>query len=544
MRCGTSLPFAVAFFSVLGVPFVQPMTAGAEATVDYWQIAQQNSQHSQRAVRFCYRYANAWLQFADPTTGLLPRRLDGFEWHYWNAKDCAADNYPFLTLVAHITNNYSLRLISRHILEQERKLTARVDSMTDDFDFATQTFKTATPNLPDVIFGAAEYIKDGLIPITEWLGPTPWSRRAEELLRDIWKHAEVDSPLGKVPSDSIEVDGDLLQAMSRLYWMTGDDRYKDWAFKIADLYITHKPLLDLPILALRDHGCEIIGGLSEVYVIAAHKDQKRHATYKPVIHALLDFISRHGLNEDGMMHIRVDTKTGQPTQPGINDGFGYVLNAFLTVADIDSEPRFREPVIHTLSNIKNVELEKMEGIAGPAMADQLADSLEGAINLLNRIPISSAFDWVDRKMEVLFSQQRPDGIIEAWYGDGNSARTAMMYALYKTQGITAAPWRDDIQLGASRDCDGVIRVFLRSDYPWSGRLRFDRPRHRDYLHLPLDYARINQFPEWFTVKAELTYSMTTNGEPAKLVNGKELFDWPLKLSPGTPMLLTIRTSSR
>ena len=188
------------------------LAAVAQAAVDPWQVAQTNSQQSRRAIEFCRRYAQGWLQHADPVSGLLPRRVDMADQRFWNAKDCAADNYPFLTLVGEMTGDYTLRLISRNILDQEIKLTCRVDSLPDDFDFATQQFKSATPNMADVIFGASEYCKDGLIPITEWVGPGPWSKRMSDLIADIWKHAEIDSPVGKVPTNNMEVDGDLLQA--------------------------------------------------------------------------------------------------------------------------------------------------------------------------------------------------------------------------------------------------------------------------------------------------------------------------------------------
>lgn len=505
---------------------------------DPWQIAQQHSHQSQQAIHLCRRYAQGWLQHADAASGLLPRRIDGADQRFWNAKDCAADNYPYLTLVGEITDDYHLKLIARHILEQEQKLTIRVDSLTDDFAFDTQQFKTAQPNMPDVIFGAAEYAKDGLIPITEWYGPGPWSQRMDGLLKDIWKHAAVDSPIGKVPTDNLEVDGDLLQAMSRMYWLTGNDQYKEWAFKIADLHLLHKKLLDRDVLKLRDHGCEVIGGLSEAYVIAAHKDPYRRERYKPEIRAILDFILQHGVNADGMMHVAVNTKTGEVTQADVSDGWGYVYDAFLTVAEIDNEPRYRDGVIHALCNCSKYEHMKTPGL--DSSADQLADSVEGAINLLNRIPVEGTFQWVDREMSVLFSKQRPDGTFEGWYGDGNSARTALMYALYKTQGIAPSPWREDLQAGASCDRDGVIRLFLKSAYPWSGRLRFDRPRHREYFKLPLDYARINQFPEWFTVQADEKYELTLEGQPARVVSGKDLLAWPVTLEPNKPSLIMIK----
>src|SRR5690606_18258855 len=46
---------------------------------------------------------NAWLEHADPMTGLLPRNLMESR-DIWNAKDAAADLYPFLLLTSWFTD--------------------------------------------------------------------------------------------------------------------------------------------------------------------------------------------------------------------------------------------------------------------------------------------------------------------------------------------------------------------------------------------------------------------------------------------------------
>jgi hypothetical protein len=77
-------------------------------------------------------------------------------------------------------------------------------------------------------------------------------------------------------------------------------------------------------------------------------------------------------------------------------------------------------------------------------------------------------------------------------------------ALWKTQGLTVDPWRADVHFGAVL-VDGVLCISLWADRPWSGRLRFDQPRHHLYLHLPIDYSRLNQSLEWFTVEPAALY---------------------------------------
>ena len=41
---------------------------------------------------------------------------------------------------------------------------------------------------------------------------------------------------------------------------------------------------------------------------------------------------------------------------------------------------------------------------------------------------------------------------------------------------------------------------------------FDQKRHKTILNLPEDYPRINQFPEWFTLDQDATYSIQSNKE--------------------------------
>ncbi|MFZ2053848.1 MAG: alpha/beta fold hydrolase [Candidatus Aminicenantales bacterium] len=499
-----------------------------------WQQAEQNAAQGQRAIQFCRRFSHGWLVHADPRSGLIPRNLTADA--YWNAKDAAADNYPFIVLTATILDDHYLKEISAEILAREEKLTSRLDSLPDDFLFATQGFRTEKADLDEITFGAAEYAKDGLMPISEWLGASPWLERMKQLTRDVFKHAAYDTPAGKIPSLDVEVVGDLLQVTSRLYWMSGDEDYKTWAFRLADQYLLHSNLLERDRLGLRDHGSEIIGGLSEACFLASHEDPERWQRYRPKIRAVLDRILETGVDTDGLFYNAINPKTGEVLSKGLADTWGYVYNAYLTIASIDNEPRYSEAAARALSNIHKYRDYDWEN----GSADGYADSIESALNLINRIPSESASAWVDHSMEFIFNKQRSDGIIEGWHGDGNSARTALMWALAKTQGITASPWRDDLRLGAVRLPDGSVQIFLAADWPWAGKLRFDRTRHRDQMYLPLDYPRINQFPEWFTVGANQKYEVKVGEEPVRIVDGAALYEFPLTLKANEPIRLTAK----
>ena len=474
---------------------------GGGAMADVWDQAREHGQLNRRALLFCWRYSQGWLQWSDPKTGLLPHDLKGGS--YWNAKDCAADNYPFLVITTFMTDRALFNTRMPQILESEQRLCNRLDRLPDDYDFQKQGFRTPDYKLEDLIFGASEYIKDGLIPLTEWVGPSRWSERMCQLMDDIWKNAAVDTEVGKVPSRSHEVAGDLLQALARMSWMTGNPAYKQEAYTLAAYFLEHHLPINDERLGLDDHGCEVIGGLSEVYFLASHQDPGKAAQWRAPLHKILDRVLEVGRDETGLLYNAVNPLTGEILSEERTDNWGYNYNAFATIAELDNEPRYREAVQHVLTGLAQNKDYPWEG----AKADGFADTLEGGINLINRFPVPEAIDWADYTAQRLFALQRDTGVIEGWYGDGNSARTLIMYAQWKSLGAYVEAWRADLRVGAVRDENGETCFLVESDWPWSGVLRFDVPRHEEHLGMPGDYPRINQFPEWFTVPKNTRYQL-------------------------------------
>jgi hypothetical protein len=145
--------------------------------------AEQNARAAAEALYRCRRYVDGWLAHADPRSGLIPRGLNPKAlWQgvpsndLWNGRDAAADNYAFMVLTCALTDTNLLATRMRDMLRAESTLARRVDRLSDNYRFSTATFLKPEPVLDEVIFDNAEYVKDGLLPITEWLGPSPWSR--------------------------------------------------------------------------------------------------------------------------------------------------------------------------------------------------------------------------------------------------------------------------------------------------------------------------------------------------------------------------------
>jgi hypothetical protein len=172
-------------------------------------------------------------------------------------------------------------------------------------------------------------------------------------------------------------------------------------------------------------------------------------------------------------------------------------------------------------------------------ADSYADSIEGALYLLNRFPVSEGFDWLEKILPLFLGKQRDDGIAEGWYGDGNYARTALLAGLYFTQGVIPRPWRRDLKVGALNS-GKTLQIMGWADGPWEGKVCFDIRRHQRHLRLPTNYPRLNEFPEWFTVEEGASYLVRRDNGKPDLKTGKELADgYPVRLTGGGPFLITV-----
>ena len=198
------------------------------------------------------------LGVRDQRSGLF--RPTGREWNY---QDTAADCYPFYVWAAFYTDQHLLDTVMVEALAAEQRLCNHLDRLPVSYDMDAGA-KIDLP-LDRVIFGASEYVKDGLTPIVEITGKNrPWYERLCGLVDDIFKHASVETPYGLIPSDNVEVNGDLLQVLPRLYSMTGDKKYLDWAHRLADHYLLPGKFVPSH---LSDHGCEIIGGLGLLFAV-------------------------------------------------------------------------------------------------------------------------------------------------------------------------------------------------------------------------------------------------------------------------------------
>jgi hypothetical protein len=301
-------------FTLLGVTLIISCSQSDDPDQLYFDLAFQNGELVNEGYNRCLSFTYDWLKEADPVSGLIPENLKGGR-DIWNGHNPAADNYPFMVLTSYLLDPDLFNGTMMEILQTERELTSRLGSMPAAYSFSRRDFVNDQIDTARIIFSTSEYMKDGLVPLLEYMGNSPWSKRMMEMLDDLNRYVDVvertrDDTQSAAPDN--EVNGELLQVLSRVYWMTKERQYLDWAISIGDYYLLENPaiLMEAEVLRLRDHGCEILGGLSEIYATLHFEDQKRKNAYQMALYDVMDRVLDIGRNEHGMFFNEVNMKTG------------------------------------------------------------------------------------------------------------------------------------------------------------------------------------------------------------------------------------------
>jgi hypothetical protein len=501
------------------------------------------------AVAAMDRLLRAWMKEADERTLLLPDRLSGpgsglppgDSTREYTPHNSGADLYPYLILTAQLTDQDLFRGRMMDMLRNEVRFTNARRGIPGNLNLRSGVLG------PPSLFGAGEYAKDGLVSVTEYLGRTPWFTRMVDMVADAMNDAPVESRFGRLPASDAELNGDYLQVLARLGIMTGDRRFLEWARRIADAYMDEvipgshgvpSGKWDFTAhtgdrrLRLRDHGNELIVGLLLQFAVERYLDTPRAKKWQPLIATMLDRILESA-NPDGMLFNEIDAATLAPLNNGLSDNWGYVYGAVYTFYQCTGQVRYRDAVIKVLRNLPKYRRYVWEPRNDPGLPlgsfDGYADSIESALYLVSRESVPEALDWIESEMQVMLGMQKPDGHVEYWYGEGNFNRTVMLYALMQSRGVRPEQWRRGIGVGATED---ARRLYVTLMAPSATPLQFDYARHRRVMNFDLNYVRLNEFPEWFTVDENTLYRVRpSSGAPEQIRLGSELVHG-IEFAPG------------
>jgi hypothetical protein len=224
------------------------------------------------------------------------------------------------------------------------------------------------------------------------------------------------------------------------------------------------------------------------------------------------------------------------------DGWGYDFVGFLDYDVALGTRRYHEAIRRPMTNLLKPRYEKFNWDHGSR--DNLADSVEGGLYLLYRIPVTEAFVWADREIATLLVDHTDaDRLWDTHKLEANTVRTVLIHTMLHTRNTIARPWQQGLELGAAPFGQGIC-VFLKSDRPYEGRLQFDIPRHRLYLGFQQDWPRMNSVPEWFTVEPDEEHKYEVediDARDSQLVTGKSLSEgFPVQIEPGKPLRLIVQ----
>ncbi len=457
-----------------------------------WRRAERSARYAGIALSKVQRWLHErCLAVRDARSGLF--RPTGRQWNY---RDTAADCYPFYVWAAYYTDKEVLDTVMIDVLKAEQRLCNHLDRLPVPYDM-DEGCKNVT-SLDRIIFGASEYAKDGLIPIVEVTGKGyPWYDRLRGLVDDIFAHAPVETPYGTIPSTNIEVNGELLQILPRLYAMTRENKYLEWAHRLADYYLL--PGQFVPT-RLSDHGCEIIGGLGLLFAIDSTAAPEKRDQYRPHLEYMFGEILRRGRNSDGIIVGTLEATEGPHDTVGIRDGWGYDYVGFLDYDMALGVRRHHDAIKTALGNLLKPRYRRFNWDHNSR--DNVADSVEGGLYLLYRLPTTAGFVWADREIATLLVDHvRADRLWDTHKLEANTVRTVLIHTMLHTRNTIARPWQQGLQLGAA-PCGRGICIVMKSGELYEGRIQFDIPRHRLSMGFCQDWPRMNAVPEWFTVEPD------------------------------------------
>lgn len=514
-------------------------------------ITRKNAQQFEAASGAIAKVLAAVLKRADPETLLIPDHFfkpgsdpsGRVNKNRFSPHNSGADLYPHLVITSAIIDPAIYHGRMFEMLRNEVRYTNVKDGVPGTFNFDTRQLGKIS------LFGGGEYMKDGLIPITEILGRTPFYERMLQIAEGVMLNSKTKSRFGLLPANDSELNGDMLQVFSRLVPMSADPRMLKWARVIADAYIeealpgtfglvptkwdfvrhtgNHK-------LRLRDHGNETLVGLVLMAAIEQALNSDRALKYLSAVRIMLDR-TLESANPDGLLFNVIDAQTLAPETQELADNWGYVYGAIYSFYMMTGEQRYREATLKVINNIHKYKNYPWEG----PHYDGIADSVESALYLLAREPVDSGFDFVESEIGRMFAMQQKNGHIDESYLEGNFNRTSLMYMMYKSQGILPVGWAPGVGIGAKRDSDRLYFTLITGSKIKNKRqkVRFDSERHRRFLNYPKDFPRVNEFPQWYTVHENQLYELKEKGSNEGIVRlGSELIhgidlqqgDWEVK----------------
>ena len=245
----------------------------------------------------------------------------------WDYHDVAADYYSSLVLIA---NYVAPELIQERAKLYETLLSSKRLCTLPSSLPGVYYFDTGKVESEATYLALSEWLRDGLIRIAENLGTgNIWYEEMCRLCNAMIRVGAQRGGLYRQCSGSTEALGNMLQSLSRLYILSGEKRYLRAAEEIADALLldptvdTFRKMVERRD-SFRDHGCEMIPGLAELFVVECQIKSDRARSYRRPLLQILDRILQTSAHpETGLFWFfrKIRVETCQMTDMLISPGF-------------------------------------------------------------------------------------------------------------------------------------------------------------------------------------------------------------------------------
>lgn len=534
-----------------------PATQSAPALpADPWAVAEQRAGIYADCGQNAQQLLNGWIELKrDPETHLYSRDR---QWDYHNE---AADHYSSLVFIAQYVEPALLE--GKGTLHQTLANSIRIcttpSGLPGPYDFKTKTL--GEPNVNRL----TEWLRDGLIRISGALGKdNDFYRELVRLTDAVLTEARRQGGIAKVIHGP-EAEGNMMETLARLAIMSGDEKYARAAEEMADPYLLDDPLKKITTFTCVDHGCELVPGLGEVFIMEARLNRPKAEAYREPMRRLLDRLLEVGRHpESGLWYRKVDLSgkpvpnQGRPTKaktlgvggaeymPDVPDTWGYVLFTYDDYDRATGEHGYKDaiekPMRWLVANRPRFEELKNTLWTPTFNRNTWSDSYECMVALWNRYrDVPGVFEWLDW-MTIrggLRTPKGPFGPGEGLHDDGTTGRCLCRHMMVCSQGIRAVPFQKGLGCGAIQVASGELWLVVSSEAAWKGRLCFDWPRN-EFPAGVIDWARIVEMPQWYVVRPERNYRVTIDASPARILPGSELIrGLELSLSAGLKVRMRV-----
>jgi len=229
--------------------------------------------------------------------------------------------------------------------------------------------------------------------------------------------------------------------------------------------------------------------------------------------------------------VKKTDNSGNVTWSRPPNAWGYVHFTFENYDRATEENRYKaaieKPLVWLTENYGRVEEAKPLWPVNRT-SDNYSDSYESILSLWIRYPhIQGMYPFLDWMTQQHIHRRQPEKEYGPYTGshfDGSTGRTLCIHMMLNSQGVRAVPFMEGLRLGGAQN-NGVLYLYLDNScrQSWKGRIHFDWPRN-EHKAAGIDWARINEMPQWYVVRFRQTYSVTVDDHKARILSGRQLME--------------------